>query len=100
MQTSTITTSENQVNVNVTTSETRVKDFTFGENNEHHIIQSNEDKEPISTLAVNDGLGLNSTTAIAVADGGSAKLEITTDNEIKVYVNEICIGTVTPTGLV
>ena len=94
MQNATIHTTDNQIKVNVQTSETRVKDFTFGENNEHHIIQMNEEKENISAVSVNDGLGINETTVTMVNANGNAKLVMTTSNVIQVYVNDILIDTI------
>jgi hypothetical protein len=89
MQNATINTSENQVSVNVVTSSSRVKDFTFGENNEMHIIQENSNREVESTVAVVDGLGVTATVATATAFGNEGRIELETDGTISLYYNNV-----------
>ncbi len=89
MQNSTINTSENQVSVNVITSESRIKDFTFGDNNEMHIIQYDGSKNVESMVAVVDGLGTATTIATATAFGNEGRVELETDGTISLYYNNV-----------
>ena len=89
MQNAIINTSENQVSVNVTTSESRIKDFTFGDNNEMHIIQYDGSKNVESMVAVVDGLGASNTVATVTAFGNEGRIELLPDGTIEVYYNNV-----------
>jgi len=89
MQNSTISTTENQIDVLVTTSTSRTKNFAFGEVNESAIIQYDGNKDIESTMLVVDGLGSSSTVATATAFGNEGRVELETDGTISVYYNNV-----------
>lgn len=81
----------NQVIVNVTTSETRVKDFTFGESNQHHILQYDGEKNLQNALVVNDGLGVTDTDVTVTNNIVEAKMVLATNGDITIYVDAVQI---------
>lgn len=95
MQPSTIISNEdgNQVEINVVTNNTRIKDFTFGENNEHHILQyTDHTKETVlNAVAVSDGLGLGDTTATFFNGTDTIVVTMTTAGVITALANSVQI---------
>lgn len=92
-------TNANQLIVDVEQFENRIKQFSAGETNEHRIIDLNENKEPVKTTALIDGMNNTETVLQVIQDGIQFETKVYPDGQIKVFLNESQIGFVTASGL-